>query len=72
MEIITKTANRYVEHGCGNCSLMLREEHKLTLLENRLLRKMVGCKREDGKECILRSVMICNLHIIVGRSNERG
>jgi hypothetical protein len=38
-----------VLYGCENCSLTLREEHRLRVFEYKLLRKIFGPKRvEDG------------------------
>jgi hypothetical protein len=36
-----------VLHGCETWSLTLREEHRLRLFENRLLRKIFGPKRDE-------------------------
>jgi hypothetical protein len=36
-----------VLYGCENWSLTLREEHRLRVLENRVLRKMFGPKRDE-------------------------
>jgi hypothetical protein len=35
-----------VLYGCEPWSLMLREEHKLSMFENRVLRRMLGLKRD--------------------------
>jgi hypothetical protein len=35
-----------VLYGCGTLSLTLREEHRLRVLENRMLRRMFGTKRD--------------------------
>jgi hypothetical protein len=37
-----------VLYGCETWSLTLREEHKLRVFENRLLRRIFGQKREGG------------------------
>jgi hypothetical protein len=34
-------------YGCGTWSLTLREEHRLSVFENRVLRKIFGPKREE-------------------------
>jgi hypothetical protein len=34
-------------YGCETCSLTLREEHRLRLLKNRVLRGIFGPKREE-------------------------
>jgi hypothetical protein len=36
-----------VLYGCENWSLMLREEHRLTVFENRVLRRIFGPKRDE-------------------------
>jgi hypothetical protein len=37
-----------VPHGCETWSLTLREEHRLTVFENRVLRKIFGPKRDEA------------------------
>jgi hypothetical protein len=43
----------------------MREEHRLRVLENRVLRKIFGPKGEgqqrSGKDYITRSIMICRM-----------
>jgi hypothetical protein len=34
-------------HGCETWSLTLREEHRLRVFENRVLRRIFGPKREE-------------------------
>jgi hypothetical protein len=34
-------------YGCGNWSVTLREEHRLRVFENRVLRRVFGPKREE-------------------------
>jgi hypothetical protein len=36
-----------VLYGCETCSLTLREEHRLRVFENRVLRRIFGPKREE-------------------------
>jgi hypothetical protein len=36
-----------VLYGCKTCSLTLREEHRLRVFENRVLRRIFGPKREE-------------------------
>jgi len=36
-----------VLYGCETWSLALREEHRLRVFENRVLRRMFGPKREE-------------------------
>jgi hypothetical protein len=38
-----------VLYGCETWSLTLREEHRLRVFENRVLRKIFGPKREEGR-----------------------
>jgi hypothetical protein len=35
-----------VLYGCETCSLTLREEHRLRVFENRVLRRIFGPKRD--------------------------
>jgi hypothetical protein len=49
-----------VLYGCETWSLTLREEHRLRIFENRVLRRIFGQKRgedrqEVGENCIMRS-----------------
>jgi hypothetical protein len=37
-----------VQYGCKTWSLTLREEHRLRVFENRMLRRIFGPKREEG------------------------
>jgi hypothetical protein len=34
-------------YGCGTWSLILREEHRLRVFENRVLRRIFGPKRDE-------------------------
>jgi hypothetical protein len=34
-------------YGCENCSVTLKEEHRLRVFENRVLRKIFGPKRNE-------------------------
>jgi hypothetical protein len=47
-------------------SLTVREEHKLRVFENSVLRRIFGPKRDGvaggGERCIMRSFIICTLH----------
>jgi hypothetical protein len=51
-------------YGCETWSFTLSEEHRLRLLENRVLRKISGSKRDEvtgsGKDYITRSFIICS------------
>jgi len=48
-----------VLYGCKTWSLTLREERKLSVFENMVLRKMFGPRRDEvtgnGGDCIMRS-----------------
>jgi hypothetical protein len=37
-------------YGCETWSLILREEHRLRVFENRVLRRIFGPKRHEGTE----------------------
>jgi hypothetical protein len=54
--------------------LALREEHRLKVFENRVLRRIFGPKRDEvmGElSCIMRNFIICTqLQIPLGRSNQ--
>jgi hypothetical protein len=39
--------NSLFAYGCETCSLTLREEHRLRVFENRVLRKIFGPKRDE-------------------------
>jgi hypothetical protein len=52
-----------VLYGCETLSLTLREEHKLRVFENRVLRRIFGPKREeDGSWRKLRNGELHNLY----------
>jgi hypothetical protein len=36
-----------VQYGCETCSLTLREEHRLRMFENRVLRRIFGLERDE-------------------------
>ena len=56
----------FVLYGCETLTLALREERKLRVFENRLLREIFGPKRVEvtggGGKYIMRTLMICNAH----------
>jgi len=58
-----------VSYGCETWSLMLREEHRLRVFENRVLRRILGPRRDgvtgNGENYIMRSLMICTAHPIL-------
>jgi hypothetical protein len=52
-----------VLHGYETWSVILREEHRLTLFKNWVVKKIPGAKREEGHETgenyILGSLIVC-------------
>jgi hypothetical protein len=58
-----------VSYGCEAWSLTLREERKLKVFENRVLRRLFGPKRDEvtgnGENYIISSLMICTLYPIL-------
>jgi hypothetical protein len=52
-----------VLYGCETLSLTLREEHRLRVFENRVLRRIFRLKRDEvtGENYITKSFMICTL-----------
>jgi hypothetical protein len=60
---IYKTIILPVLYGCETWSLTISEEHTLKMLENRVLRKIFGPKRDEvkGKWRQLHNGELCNL-----------
>jgi len=55
-------------YGCGTWSIKLREERKLRVCENRVLRRIYGSKRDEatgGGENYRRSLMMCTAHSVL-------
>jgi hypothetical protein len=54
-----------VLYGCETWSVILREEHRLRVFENRVLRRIFGPTRNEvrevGENCIMRSFITCTL-----------
>jgi hypothetical protein len=52
-----------VLYGCETWSLTLREEHRLRVFENRVLRRIFGPKKDkvtgEWRICTVRSFIIC-------------
>jgi hypothetical protein len=52
-------------YGCETRSLTLREENRLRVFENRVLRRITGPKRDEvtgvGENCVMRSFITCTL-----------
>ena len=60
-----------VLYGCETWSLTLREERRLKVFENRVLRRIFGLEmdvvRGNGENYVMRNLMICSLHQIFWR-----
>jgi hypothetical protein len=58
-----------VLYRCETLSLALREEDRLRVFENRVLRSLIGPKRDEirggCKNCIVRSPIMCTFHQIL-------
>ena len=58
-----------VLYGFETCSLTLREERRLRVFENRVLRRVFGPKRDEvtgnGENYIMRSLVICTPYRIL-------
>ena len=58
-----------VLYGCETWSLTLREERRLRVFENRVLRRVFGPKRDEvtgnGENYIMRSLVICTPYRIL-------
>ena len=58
-----------VLYGCETWSLTLREERRLSVFENRVLRRVFGPKRDEvtgnGENYIMRSLVICTPYRIL-------
>jgi hypothetical protein len=64
-----------VLYGCETWSMTLREEHRLRVFENRVLRRIFGPKRDEvtgnGGSCTMRSFIICtHPQISLGKSSQ--
>ena len=59
----------FVLYGCKTWSLTKREEFRLSVFENRVLRRIFGPKRGEvtggGENYIMRSLMICTAHTML-------
>ena len=58
-----------VLYGCEIWSMTLREERRLRVFENRVLRRVFGLKRDEvtgnGKYYIMRSLVICTPYALL-------
>ena len=58
-----------VLYGCETWSLTLRDERRLRVFENRVLRRVFGPKRDEvtgnGGNYIMRSLVICTPYAIL-------
>jgi hypothetical protein len=61
-----------VVYGCETWSLTLREEYRLRVFGNRVLKRIFGPKREGGENCITRSFMIRALRQVQLELSSRG
>jgi hypothetical protein len=65
---IYKTIILLVElNGCETWSLILREEHRLRVFENRILRRIFGPKQDENGEwrsSTMRNFIVCTVHLI--------
>jgi hypothetical protein len=53
-------------YGCETWSLALREEHRLWVFENRVMRRIFGPKREEvAGDCLMGSFIACALRQIL-------
>jgi hypothetical protein len=64
-----------VLYGCETWSLTLREEHRLSVFENRVLRRIFGPKRDEvtgeWRSWTIRSFIFCkHPQILLGKSNQ--
>jgi hypothetical protein len=64
-----------VLYGCESWSVTLREEHRLSVFEDRILRRISGPKRDEikgnGGSCTMRSFTVCtHPQITLVRSSE--
>ena len=58
-----------VLYGCDTWSLTLRDEHRLRVFENMVLRRVFGPKRDEvtgnGENYVMRSLVICTPYPIL-------
>jgi hypothetical protein len=57
-----------VLYGCKTWSLTLREEYRLRMFDNRVLRKTfmsVRKEEETGENCVMKSIVICTANKIL-------
>jgi len=59
-----------VLYGCETWSVTMREQHRLRVFENRVLREVFGAKRDEvtgsGENYIMRNFMVCFPHQLLG------
>jgi hypothetical protein len=69
LKIYRNMISPVVLYGCETCSLILRDERKLRVFKNRMLRRVLWSKRDEitgsGEDYITRSFMICTAHQIL-------
>jgi hypothetical protein len=62
-----------VLYGCETWSLTLREEHRLRVFENRVLRRIFdlrGRQRDNGGSCTMRNFIFTHPQISLGKSSQ--
>ena len=58
-------------YGCETWSLTLREESRLRVFENRILRRIFGLKRMgSGDGSTMRNFIVCTVHLNIVRVNK--
>jgi hypothetical protein len=62
-------------YGCETWSLTLREENRLRVFENRILKEYLDLRgmkqQENGESCTMRSFIFCTPpQILLGESNQ--
>jgi hypothetical protein len=69
IKIQRSTILSVVLYGCETWSLTLREEHRLGVSENRVLKKCFDTRgtkwQENGEDCTVRSFITCTAHQIL-------
>ena len=53
-----------VLYGCEALSLTLREESRLRVFKNRILRPIFGSKRVSGQDSTMRNFIVCTIYLI--------
>jgi len=68
MKIYSTVILPVVLYGCETWSIVLREECRLRVFENRVLRRIFGPNEDEitgtGEDCVWMSFMFCTSHLI--------